>query len=83
MELGTTLLHDDDENLELWFCQTTLSEYGKHYFRYVTGVAGMMGPNPDYQFAKYHLDQAMAMVTAMREEHVESGESLEVLQWGV
>ena len=52
MDLVTDLLHDDDENIELW---------------YIMGVAALSCRPPDTDSARYHLEQAKDMMETLRE----------------
>lgn len=52
MDLVTDLLHDDDENIELW---------------YIMGVAALSCRPPDIGTARYHLEQAKDMMETLRE----------------
>lgn len=47
------MLDEDDENMELW---------------YIAGVAGMMGENADYSYAKYHLEHAKEVLEEMKSD---------------
>ena len=56
MELVTSLLHDDDENIELW---------------YIMGVAALSCQPPDTEGARYHLDTAKTMMETLLENMTE------------
>lgn len=53
MELITDMLHDDDDNIELW---------------YIMGVAALSISPPELDIARYHLERAQEMMEALLEQ---------------
>ena len=64
MELVTSLLHDDDENIELW---------------YIMGVAALSCRPPDREGARYHLDTAKTMMETLLENMMEQVRNVHLL----
>ena len=64
MELVTSLLHDDDENIELW---------------YIMGVAALSCRPPDTEGARYHLETAKTMMETLLENMTEQVSTVGVL----